>query len=97
MNPSPLIAPPALVRRAEQHDTRAIQALDSAHVADMIDTVPHADRPQGLRVLANPIRLDGARLPNRASPKLGADSDAVLTEAGFGAAEIARLRADGIV
>jgi len=31
MNPSPLIAPPALVRRAEQHDTQAIQALDSAH------------------------------------------------------------------
>lgn len=31
MNTSTLIAPPALVRRAEQHDTKAIQALDSAH------------------------------------------------------------------
>ncbi len=32
MNPSSsLIAPPALVRRAGQHDTKAIQALDSAH------------------------------------------------------------------
>ena len=31
MNPNPLIAPPALVRRAEQHDTKTIQALDSAH------------------------------------------------------------------
>lgn len=31
MNPHPLIAPPALVRRAERHDTKAIQALDSAH------------------------------------------------------------------
>ncbi len=31
MNPNPLIAPPALVRRAERHDTKAIQALDSAH------------------------------------------------------------------
>jgi len=31
MNTSTLIAPPALVRRAEQHDTQAIQALDSAH------------------------------------------------------------------
>ena len=31
MNPSTLIAPPALVRRAEQQDTKAIQALDSAH------------------------------------------------------------------
>jgi putrescine---pyruvate transaminase len=31
MNPSSLIAPPALVRRVAQHDTKAIQALDSAH------------------------------------------------------------------
>ena len=31
MTPSTLIPPPALVRRAEQHDTKAIQALDSAH------------------------------------------------------------------
>jgi putrescine aminotransferase len=31
MNTSTLIAPPALVRRAEQQDTQAIQALDSAH------------------------------------------------------------------
>lgn len=28
---APLIAPPALVQRAEKHDTKAIQALDSAH------------------------------------------------------------------
>jgi putrescine---pyruvate transaminase len=31
MNTSTLIPPPALVRRAEQHDTKAVQALDSAH------------------------------------------------------------------
>lgn len=31
MNTSTLIAPPAIVRRAEQHDTQAIQAQDSAH------------------------------------------------------------------
>jgi putrescine aminotransferase len=31
MNPSTLIAPPAFVRRAEAHDTQAIQAMDSAH------------------------------------------------------------------
>ena len=31
MNPSTLIAPPALVRRAERYDTQALQALDSAH------------------------------------------------------------------
>lgn len=73
------------------------QALDSPKVADMRDIVAHPDQPGGLRVLANPIKLDGARLPNRAAPKLGADTDAVLAEAGFSAAEIADLRADGIV
>ena len=71
------------------------QALDNPRTADMIDTVDH---PQGpMRVLANPIRIDGARLPNRASPKLGADTDAVLDEAGFTRAEIATLRSDGVV
>lgn len=71
------------------------QALDNPLTADMIATVEH---PQGpLRVLANPIRADGERLPTRASPKLGADTDAVLDEAGFTSVEIARLRADGTI
>lgn len=72
-------------------------ALDNPDAADMIDTVAHPAKPGGMRVLANPIRLNGARLPNRAAPKLGADSDAVLIEAGFAPEEIAALRADGIV
>ena len=63
----------------------------------MIDTVDHADKPAGMRVLANPIKLDGARLPNRAAPKLGADSDAILRDAGYDAAAIAELRAAGVV
>ena len=71
------------------------QALDGA--GDMVDTVAHAAKPDGLRVLRNPIRIDGARLPNRASSALGADTDAVLDEAGFTSAEIATLRAEGVV
>lgn len=73
------------------------QAIDNPRIADMIDTVAHPAKPGGMRVLANPIRLDGERLPNRAAPKLGADSDVLLAEAGYDPAEIARLRADGIV
>ena len=61
----------------------------------MIATVPHADGD--LRVLANPIRLDGERLPLRAAPRLGADSDAVLAGVGYSADEIAALRRDGVV
>jgi crotonobetainyl-CoA:carnitine CoA-transferase CaiB-like acyl-CoA transferase len=71
------------------------QALDNPRVAHMIDTVDHAQGP--LRVLANPIKVDGERLPNRASPKLGADTDAVLGEAGFTIAEIVELRSSGTI
>ena len=71
------------------------QALDNPRTADMVDTVDHAQGP--LRVLSNPIKIDGERLPNRASPKLGADTDAVLDEAGFTVSEVAELRASGTI
>jgi crotonobetainyl-CoA:carnitine CoA-transferase CaiB-like acyl-CoA transferase len=71
------------------------QALDNPLVADMIDRVAHPEGP--LRILANPIRIDGARLPNRAAPQLGADTDAILDEAGFTSAEIAALRTAGTI
>jgi putrescine aminotransferase len=50
MNTSTLIAPPALVRRAEQQDTQAIQALDSAHYIHPF--TDHADlATRGSRVM----------------------------------------------
>jgi len=72
------------------------QALDSPHVASMIDSVDHPHRP-GMRVLANPIKVDGRRLPNRPGPALGGDTDALLAEIGYGADDAARLRESGIV
>jgi len=74
------------------------QALDNPYLktTGMVDTVAHPDRAD-LRVLANPIRLDGKRLPNRAGPLLGGDTDAVLAEAGFDAEAIAGFKAKGVV
>ncbi|WP_205452073.1 CaiB/BaiF CoA transferase family protein [Sphingobium estronivorans] len=74
------------------------QALDNPYLQEtgMIDTVSHPDR-DALRVLANPIRMDGKRLPNRAAPLLGADSEAVLAEAGFNADEIGSFKAKGVI
>ncbi len=63
---------------------------------NMIDTVAHPDRAE-MRVLSNPIRLDGERLPNRAGPLLGADSDTILHEIGYDEDKIAALRASGVV
>jgi crotonobetainyl-CoA:carnitine CoA-transferase CaiB-like acyl-CoA transferase len=73
------------------------EALDNPRVADMLDTVTHPDKPGGMRILANPIKRDGKRLPNRASPKLGADTDAILAEVGYTTDAIAELRAAGTV
>ncbi len=74
------------------------EALDNPYLRTtrMLDEVEHPDRER-LRVLNNPIRLDGERLPNRAGPLLGADTDAVLTEAGYALEEIDALRAAGAI
>jgi len=74
------------------------QALDNTYLrtTGMIDTVEHPDRV-GMRVLANPIRLDGKRLSNRAGPLLGSDTDAVLAEAGYDESEIASFRSKQVI
>lgn len=74
------------------------QALDNPWLAEtgMIDTVEHPDKAD-FKILANPIRLDGERLPNRAGPLLGADSDAILQEIGYDLESIAALRQSGVI
>ncbi len=74
------------------------QALDSSHVAASagIQAIDHPARP-GFRVLSSPIRLDGGRPRARPGPVLGADTGAILAEAGFAAPEIEVLRAQGVV
>jgi crotonobetainyl-CoA:carnitine CoA-transferase CaiB-like acyl-CoA transferase len=74
------------------------QALDNPWLATigMKDSVAHPDRDD-LRVLASPIRVDGKRLPNKAGPLLGQDSDEILAGLGYEAGEIAELRATGVI
>ncbi|MDO9490454.1 MAG: CoA transferase, partial [Sphingomonadaceae bacterium] len=74
------------------------QALDSPwqQAMGMIDVVDHPARA-GMRILANPIRIDGARLPNRAGPSLGADTETLLDEIGVDAAEIEELRSKKVI
>lgn len=62
----------------------------------MRDAVDHPDR-ENVQILASPIKLDGQRLPNRAAPLLGADSDDILGDLGYDEEAIAKLRAGGIV
>ncbi|WP_448581136.1 CaiB/BaiF CoA transferase family protein [Thermaurantiacus sp.] len=74
------------------------QALDSAfvRVRGMVQHVPHPDRPD-MRALASPILVNGERLPARHAPKLGADTEALLAEIGFGEGDVKALRAKGVV
>lgn len=74
------------------------QALDNAFIrkTGMVAQVEHPDRAE-LKVLGSPFRLDGDRPPLRAAPLLGADTDDLLAELGYGAQDIAKLRRDGVV
>lgn len=77
---------------------RLDQALDNPWLdrIGMRDRVAHPDRA-ALKVLASPIKVDGRRLPNRAGPLLGADSDAILAELGYDPDAVTDLRRAGIV
>jgi len=74
------------------------QALENPFLRERqgVQSMPHP-QANDLRLLANPIRVDGLTLPARAAPKLGADSELVLAEAGFPAGEIATLKRDGVI
>jgi len=74
------------------------QALENRflHERGGVQSMPHPQLNE-LRLLTNPIRLDGKPLPARAAPKLGADGDAVLAEAGFDAGEIVALKRAGVI
>lgn len=63
----------------------------------LVQTLSHSPGTPEFRMLANPIKLDGGRLPGRACAELGADTDDLLRELGYGAGEIDGLRNRGAV
>jgi len=74
------------------------QALDNPWLETiaMRDIVAHPDMSE-MHVLSSPIKLNGQRLPNKAGPLLGQDSDAILDEIGYDAGAIAKMRANGVI
>ena len=81
---------------APVNDVKSALASDFAARRDIVQTVPHPTRG-AMRMVRQPITVDGAIMPRRAAPALGADTDAILGELGYGAGEIEALEADGTV
>jgi crotonobetainyl-CoA:carnitine CoA-transferase CaiB-like acyl-CoA transferase len=74
------------------------QALDNPYVQTlgMIQHVPHPAAPD-LRLVASPVKLDGERMQARPCSPLGADTEALLTQAGYTAGDIAALREQRVI
>lgn len=74
------------------------QALENPFpiATGMIRHTPHPKR-NDFRSFANPILLDGARLPAKSAPALGADTDAVLKELGYTDDELTALQQQGVI
>ena len=75
------------------------EALENPFVAagDRVAGFTGPDGVELLRMAAGPVRVAGAEQPRRAAPELGADSGDILQRLGLSAAEIAALRAKGVV
>lgn len=72
--------------------SEALAAMEAAHDGEWTQAA------DGIPLAPAPIRVDGQRLPLRAAPpRLGADTDEILAEAGLSPEEIAALRADGAI
>jgi crotonobetainyl-CoA:carnitine CoA-transferase CaiB-like acyl-CoA transferase len=72
------------------------QALDSPFVAEQ-GRILDFDHPAGaVRLVASPVRT-GAEHPARAAPALGAQTDELLGEIGYGAERVRALREAGVL
>src|SRR5215467_8470691 len=83
------------VPAAPVNDVRG--ALENPFVMERA-LIRRVDHPSGpIRLLASPLTCAGEEAPCAAAPALGADSEAILGEAGFTESEIAELRRIGAV
>ncbi|KAI3610246.1 CaiB/BaiF family protein (plasmid) [Cupriavidus necator H850] len=74
------------------------QALETDFVDEQERIVAFHHPEHGvIRNVASPVRVSGETLPTRAAPRLGEDTEAVLTELGYSAADIVSMKAQAVV
>lgn len=74
------------------------QALCNPFVTERNSVVNyHYKDGHSARMIANPIRFNGAILPTNAAPSMGEDTDRLLQEAGYTHEQIVHLRALGAI
>jgi formyl-CoA transferase/CoA:oxalate CoA-transferase len=78
-------------------DVAQVAAHPQTEALGMLQALPHPRVPE-LRTVAIPMSIDGERLAHRTHPpELGADTAAVLAEAGYSEEEIAELAERGVI
>lgn len=95
---------PAWERRLTEADVPCSTIRSLSEVAEHLqlahrDVLQTVESPYGkLRLMGSAFRLaHGGSRVRRAAPALGADTGAILAEAGYGEADVARLRAEGAI
>lgn len=73
-------------------------ALDNPYVISkgMVENIPHPARPD-FRMLANPLKINGQRLPGRVCHSLGEDTVDLLNQIGLDKKQIRILQDSGVI
>ena len=81
---------------APVNDVKAALASDFAASQRSVQSVPHPTRGE-IKMVRQPILVDGEVTPRRAARALGADTAEILKQAGYSEAEIDALEADNVI
>ncbi len=81
---------------APVNDVKAALASEFAAAQRSVQSVPHPVRGE-VRMVRQPILIDGEVAPRRAARALGADTAEILADAGYSKAEITALEAEGVI